>query len=55
VTPTTLASLRIFLAAWWLLKPFGNNGLWAAFYVHHLARTATLLGYYPKLVRTVPA
>jgi len=50
-----LVSLGIFLAAWWLLRPFGNNGLWAAFYVHYLARTATLLRCYPRLVRAVPA
>jgi MATE family multidrug resistance protein len=50
-----LLSLGIFLAAWWALKPFGNDGLWAAFYVHYLARTATLLRYFPKLVRAVPA
>jgi multidrug resistance protein, MATE family len=50
-----LVSLGIFLAAWWLLRPFGNDGLWAAFYVHYLARTATLLRCYPKLVRAVPA
>ena len=49
-----LLSLGIFLAAWWLLRPFGNDGLWAAFYVHYLARTATLLRYYPKLVRAIP-
>jgi MATE family multidrug resistance protein len=50
-----LASLAIFLAAWWLLSPLGNNGLWAAFYVHYLARISTLLYCYPKLVRAVPA
>jgi MATE family multidrug resistance protein len=49
-----LMSLGIYLAAWWLLRPFGNHGLWAAFYVHYLARTASLLRYYPKLVRAVP-
>jgi MATE family multidrug resistance protein len=49
-----LVSLGIYLAAWWLLRPFGNHGLWAAFYVHYAARTATLLRYYPKLVRAVP-
>jgi MATE family multidrug resistance protein len=48
-----LVSLGVFLAAWWVLRPFGNHGLWAAFYVHYLARTATLLRYYPKLVRRV--
>jgi multidrug resistance protein, MATE family len=50
-----LMSLAIFLGAWWLLQPFGNTGLWAAFYVHYLARTASLLYYYPALVRSVPA
>ena len=50
-----LASLAIFLLAWWALLPFGNHGLWAAFYVHYLARTACLGWYYPALVRSVPA
>ena len=45
----------IFLVAWWLLAPFGNTGLWAAFYVHYLARTGSLLYYYPGLVRSVRA
>ena len=40
-----LLSLAIFIAAWWALRPFGNAGLWAAFYVHYLARTLTLLRY----------
>jgi multidrug resistance protein, MATE family len=50
-----LASLLIFLGAWWLLAPFGNQGLWAAFYVHYLARIGTLLYRYPALVRSVEA
>ena len=50
-----LASLAIFMAAWWLLRPWGNHGLWAALYVHYLARAATLSWYYPALVRSVPA
>jgi MATE family multidrug resistance protein len=49
-----LLSLGIFLGAWWMLTGFGNDGLWAAFYVHYLARTVTLLRYFPKLVRAVP-
>jgi MATE family multidrug resistance protein len=49
-----LASLGIFIAAWWFFRPFGNDGLWAAFYVNYVARAATLLFYYPKLVRGVP-
>ena len=50
-----LMSLAIFLGGWWWLQPFGNTGLWAAFYVHYLARTGSLLYYYPALVRSVPA
>ena len=37
-----LISTGIFLLAWWLLLPFGNHGLWAAFFVHYAARTLTL-------------
>jgi MATE family multidrug resistance protein len=48
-----LASLGIFFVAWWLLRPLGNQGLWAAFYVHYVARTATLLYCYPALQRSV--
>ena len=49
-----LASLVIFLVAWKALRPWGNTGLWAAFYVHYLARTGSLLYFYPGLVRSVP-
>ena len=48
-----LTSLAIFLAAWWLLTPYGNHGLWAALYVHYLARIGTLSYCYPGLVRSV--
>ena len=50
-----LASLVIFLIAWRVSLPWGNTGLWAAFYVHYLARTGSLLYFYPALVRSVPA
>jgi MATE family multidrug resistance protein len=50
-----LLALAIFLAAWWLLRPLGNQGLWAAFYVHYAARAGTLLYYLPGLVRSVPS
>jgi MATE family multidrug resistance protein len=50
-----LMSLAIFLAAWWLLVPFGNHGLWASLYVHYAARAGTLFSYYPALVRSIPA
>ncbi len=49
-----LVSLAIFLVAWRALLPWGNTGLWAAFYVHYLARTGSLLYFYPGLVRSVP-
>jgi MATE family multidrug resistance protein len=48
-----LASFAIFVAAWWLLAPLGNAGLWAALYVHYFARIGTLYYYYPSLVRAV--
>ena len=49
-----LVSLAIFLAGWWLLKPFGNHGLWGALYVHYFARIGSLYYYYPRLVASVP-
>lgn len=49
-----LLSFAFFVAAWWLLTPLGNTGLWAALYVHYVARVGTLYYYYPRLVRAVP-
>jgi len=49
-----LAMLAIYLAAWWLFVPLGNHGLWAALYVHYVARILTLLAYYPRVLRSVP-
>jgi len=37
-----LVSLGIFLVGWWVLRPWGHHGLWAALYVHYAARTLTL-------------
>jgi len=48
-----LASLAIFAVGWWALTPWGNHGLWASLFVHYGARTATLLFFYPRLVRAV--
>jgi MATE family multidrug resistance protein len=48
-----LLSLAIFLAAWWALRAYGNDGLWAALYVNYVARIATLYFYYPRLVLSV--
>ena len=50
-----LATLAVYLAAWWLLRPFGNDGLWGALYVSYVARAGTLLYFFPRLVRAVPA
>ena len=46
-----VASLLIFLAAWWLLRPFGNTGLWAALLVHYIARGGLQAWRYPMLLR----
>ena len=46
-----LASLVIYLAAWWALQPFGNHGLWLALMVFFLARAGTLALYLPRIVR----
>jgi len=47
-------SLLVFLLAWWLLAPaFGVHGLWCAFVIYVCARAATLLAYYPALLRSV--
>ena len=48
-----LLSLALFLCVWWLLQPLGNHGLWAAFWLHYVARALTLGRYYPALVRSV--
>lgn len=50
-----LQSLAIFLVGWWLLRPFGNHGLWAALLLSYAARTLTLWRYLPALLRSVPA
>ena len=46
-----VATLGLFLAAWWLLRPWGNHGLWAALHISYLARTVTLGAYLPRLTR----
>jgi MATE family multidrug resistance protein len=50
-----LAAFALYLVAWWLLRPFGNHGLWAAMAAGYAARALTLLRYYPGLARSVPA
>ena len=50
----SIASLACFLAAWWLLLPFGNHGLWASLLIFNLMRGVLLGWFYPALVRSVP-
>jgi multidrug resistance protein, MATE family len=46
-----LLSLAIFLVAWWLLRGWGNHGLWAAFHISYVARALTLGWHFPRLAR----
>lgn len=45
-----LASLAIYLTAWWLLRDLGNHGLWAALMVFFIARAGTLAVFLPRIV-----
>ena len=46
-----LAALAIYFAAWWILQPLGNGGLWLALLTFLLARGALQAARYPALVR----
>ncbi|MGM4920509.1 MATE family efflux transporter [Tardiphaga sp. 813_E8_N1_3] len=46
-----LLSLVCFLAAWLLLRPLGNTGLWLALLVHYVARGGLQALRYPALLR----
>lgn len=46
-----LASLAIFLAAWFALRGFGNYGLWGALLVHYAARGGLQALAYPRLLK----
>jgi len=46
-----VASLVIFLAAWFALRSLGNAGLWAALLVHYAARGGLEAWRYPALLR----
>lgn len=46
-----IASLTLYLAAWWALQPFGNTGLWLALLVFLGARGALQALRYPALFR----
>jgi MATE family multidrug resistance protein len=47
-----VAALAIYLAAWWLLLPFGNAGLWIAMLMFLVARGILQFARYAPLVRT---
>jgi MATE family multidrug resistance protein len=46
-----MASLAIFLAAWFALRGFGNYGLWGALLVHYAARGGLQALAYPRLLK----
>jgi multidrug resistance protein, MATE family len=46
-----LASLVIFLTAWFALRSFGNYGLWGALLVHYAARGGLEALAYPRLLK----
>jgi MATE family multidrug resistance protein len=45
----SIASAAIYIAADFLLRPFGNHGVWLAFLLFYLARAIALAAYYPRL------
>ena len=46
-----LVALALSFAAWWLMQPLGNTGLWVAILVFFGARGALQAARYPALVR----
>lgn len=46
-----VASFVIYLAAWWMLQPFGNHGLWLALLAFLMARGLLQALYCPSLIR----
>ena len=51
---SAIASVVIYLSAdYWLAPAFGNTGVWAAFLVYYLARSATLALAWPGLKRGI--
>lgn len=46
-----LVSLAVYMAAWWLMRPLGNHGLWLAFLAFLLARGGLQALRLPALVR----
>jgi MATE family multidrug resistance protein len=49
---TMVLSLIPFFVVWWVLAPhYGNHGLWAAYMVFYVARSASLIAFMPGLVQ----
>jgi MATE family, multidrug efflux pump len=46
-----LASLAVFLGAWFALRSFGNAGLWGALLAHYAARGGLEAARYPALLK----
>lgn len=46
-----VTSFAIYLAAWWLLQPFGNSGLWGALLIFFMVRGLLQAWRYPALAR----
>jgi len=44
-----LAALAIYLATWWVLRPYGNSGLWLALLTFLAARGVLQAASYPRL------
>jgi len=44
-------SLVVFLAAWLVLRGFGNAGLWGALLAHYAARGGLMTARYPRLFK----
>lgn len=49
---TILLALAVYLPVWWFTQPLGNHGLWLAFTVFTLVRSASLAGVYLHYRRT---
>jgi MATE family, multidrug efflux pump len=46
-----ISCFAAYLPAWWLLQPFGNHGLWAAFMVFMAARGITMHVLWRRMLR----
>ena len=46
-----IVSLALYLGVWWLLRPYGNTGLWLAILIYFGARGALQAARYPALAR----